>query len=332
MGHRMSHLPIAQFCGKAWEHDIGSGRHAAVSSAFHAICAGSQDAPGKWALLSEAEQEELGGYQKPADTEFLGHALRYADAEKEVELGLDDFGWSVPFEGAFCPGHMDLGWTVERSLAGIDGGPFVERYAIVGDIKRSKWTSHPESLQLHAYGTAYAQKMGCAGYGLGIWAAKDGEWLWGSRFYELGSEEHNATLERLLYAAGNVSAEYSTGSHCSECWGRLRCPAWALPAALGSTWLAPIAGSTNPTPEELGRVMAAIEAEKELLERARANVEAHYERGTRVLWGDKEWRYVGTGKGRESTSVAAVRAEFGAAAEKVIKVGIPKPSFRKVNA
>lgn len=323
MGHRMSHLPIARFCGKAWELDIGSARAAAVSSAFHAVCSGAPDAAERWARLTEKEQEELGSWEKPADTEFLGHTLRYSEAETEVELGLDEFGYSAPFEGAFCPGHMDMGWVVV-----VNG----KRYAIVGDIKRSRWTSHPESLQLHAYGTAYAQKMGCVGYGLGIWAAKDGIWLWGTRFYELGSEEHERIVETAIAAAGNKSAEFSTGPHCSGCYGRLRCPAWTLPAVLSTTWLSALAGKSDATPEELGRAMAAIEAQEEVLERARENIRAAHEQGSRVIHGDKEWRLVGGGKGRESVSVAAVREKFGAEAESIIKTGTPKPSFRKVNA
>lgn len=218
---RMSSLPIAQYCGAAHRLPNASGRHAAISSAFHAQCAGHPDASALLARLSDEERAMVAAWHKPKDCTVAGMRLRYEDAETEREVRLDKRGLT-PESGTpnseVCVGHIDMGWV--RDL------PDGRKCAVVADTKRSRYTADggPDSLQVLAYGLAYAAEQKSDAFVTGIWAAVEGEWSWGA-VRDMYSMQTAVILDRVLAAAQNDTGVYATGAHCRGCWQRFVCPA-----------------------------------------------------------------------------------------------------------
>ena len=86
-GHRMSSLPIAEFCGQApvlgAQH--GAGRAAAMSTAAHALFARQADADTKLARLTADERNEVRVWQSPLPHRFEnGDIFDYSTSEREV--------------------------------------------------------------------------------------------------------------------------------------------------------------------------------------------------------------------------------------------------------
>jgi hypothetical protein len=282
---------MAQHCGPSANLSAkhGAGRAAAISSAFHAHCAKSSEAARLFALLTDDEQEEINQWPEPPDVTVEGTVLRYADAEKELALGLDRFGfYADPTGPCLTVGHLDFAWV----HVAADG----HRMAYVADIKRSRWTTPdgPDSLQLHAYARAFCLLRGCTSYCTGIWAATDGLWMWSQEVVELESERGEALLDRILYAAGNSSTEYASGPHCDHCFSRLHCQEFAVPAHTAETWLTPIAGNLESglaamSPEARGEFLLKLKAMKKVIDAAEDQVNAATERGLDFIAGGKRW-------------------------------------------
>lgn len=329
LGHRMSSLPVTEFCGQAGVlSQMGSFRYAAMSSAFHALVAKSPNATDLMLRLTADEMAEISRWKRPPDVDVgQGRILRYADAEKEIAVAIDGSGSYVDPQSprAVSVGHFDFGWVVE-------GVGF--KLAYVGDIKRSEFTVEEgcESLQLHGYGLAYATKHDCDGYVVGIWAAVEGLWQW-SAVIDLEGREALTYAKRVVGAARNTSPDYAMGPHCRKCYGRMRCPAWLLPPEAAKTSLAPLAlGSAGLTHDNAGELLLAVQRAEDTCTAAKANLREWAARngGIRDAKSGKVWLPV-LSRGRESVSVEAVRAEFGADAEKVISTGKAYETFRWTN-
>lgn len=329
-GHRMSILPVAQYCGQApvLSAQHGAGRPAAMSNAFHAKQAGAPHASRLMALLSDEEREEVESWSTPADVvipvdAYSSITLDYASAEKELELGLDRWGNYVdPESGANCltVGHMDFGWVRETGV----------RVAYVGDIKKTIWTTSegPESLQLHAYGWAYARKHDCHAYATGLWCATEGEWLWSKEIVVLDSPRGEDIWARIEAAATN-KGEYSRGQHCRGCWERLHCPEHVLAAAAAETFLAPVAAGIEPTPEQALDCLLKIQALEEVADAAKKQLKELVRRGALVIQDPatgKVWRPI-IQPGRPSVDINKVRA----VAPEAIRKGVPFDQMRWVN-
>lgn len=325
-GHRMSLLPLTVYCGQAGalSKQYGAGRPAAMSQAFHAAAANAPDALELFARLSDVERAEIAQWKPVAEVVLDLVVLRYADAEKELAIGLDEFGFYCEPDSPDCltVGHLDFAWIVD----GV---------AYVGDIKKSVWTTAdgPESLQLHAYGWAYARKNNCHSYVTGLWCATEGEWLWAKDVVELASERGQQIWERIYAASSRETAEASTGSHCRSCWSRLHCPEYTLPAALQSTELAPAANGMVPSGPEAAVFLQRLQTLEELIELAKKNLQEAVRRGAlRIedengkVWGPVEM------KGRASVDVKKLRAELGDGADKFMTKGAPFTQFRWLNA
>lgn len=332
-GHRMSILPIAQFCGQApiLSAQYGAGRAAAMSTAFHVRCesGSSPKSQALYALLSDLERAEVDSWQFPANVIYAdGCALDYQSAEKELAVGLDDWGYYAdPSEDCLSVGHLDMAWT--RDVGGM-------KCAFIGDIKKSVWTTAdgPDSLQLQAYGWAYAQKTGCEAFATGLWIATDGEWLWSKEMVVLDSERGRAIWERIFHAASNASKEFATGQHCRSCWARLHCPEYVLPAAAAQTWLAPVAAGQVPTAESAGEMVLRLQAAEDVLDKAKKNIQEWIRRGElHIVHPETGKVYVPVEmKGRESVDAAKLKSELGAKADHFLKRGAPFTQFRWVNA
>ena len=332
-GHRMSLLPLTVFCGQAGElsRQYGAGRPAAMSQSFHATAAKAPNALELFARLSDVERAEIATWKPVADVEMTwqghGWVLRYSEAEKELAIGLDEYGQYCDPESPDCltVGHLDMAWRTPRP----------DSVAYVGDIKKSVWTTAdgPESLQLHAYGWAYARKHGCESYCTGLWCATEGEWLWSKEIVTLASERGQQIWERIYAASSRTSSEASTGSHCRSCWSRLHCPEYTLPAVLQSTELAPAATGMVPSGPEAAVFLQRLQTLEELIDLAKKNLQEAVRRGALRIE-DENGKVYGPVemKGRESVDVKALKEKLGDGASQFLKKGAPYTQFRWLNA
>lgn len=297
--NRMSSLPIAQFCGRAPElSSVGSGRAAAMSHAFHALCAGGPEAAGELVRLTDEERAEVRSWKRPVDVTVGDVVLTYEAAEKELEVGLDSSGAYCPADYPACVtvGHLDFAWCFE-----VDG----QRYAFVADIKRSEYTvsDGPDSLQLHAYGLAYASKVGAVAYVTGVWGAVEGTWWWANAQVMVDSFDHLDILQRVLAAARNTSQDYAMGPHCQRCYGRSRCPAYLIAPSDAHAELAPVIGlGTDLTPEYASKLLLTVFRVEAMAEKVKDELKQRVRDGLVITDGNgKAWKPTEC-QGRESLS------------------------------
>lgn len=319
-GNRVSLLPISAFCGMAagLSEQHGAGRAAACSTAFHARAAGAPDAAAKWSQLTPKEQATVATWATPTDVEVGGHTLRYADAAKEQPVGLTATGeWASEGEVLTC-GTLDFAWV-------IDG------IAYVGDIKKTAWTtSGPDSLQLLAYGFAWAKKHGCGSFCVGLWLIEEAEWRWSPEVYPVEGFESLDLWGRIAHAASNNDGRPSFGDHCHNCYARLHCGEWTLPAAMADTVLGAVATGGELTDERLAEAVEYVQRIKGVIERVEEQAKEAVRRGLKVVHPTtgKVWKAVST-KGRESLDQAALFAEI-PDATRFIKRGENFATFRWV--
>lgn len=304
----------------------GAGRAAVQSRAFHALCAGEDDADQQIARLTPEERAELRAWKKPGPVQLHnGITLDYDNAYKECTVALDAQGNATNDESkALSVGHLDMAWVCQ-----VDG----TLVAYIVDIKRTAFTSPdgPESLQLHAYGMAFAAKHGCTAYVPGLWLLDEGQYQWG-RMVDLYSLKAAGMLERVLAAASHDTGEYSTGSHCDRCYGRLHCPAWLLPVSDPESALAPLSEPGGITEDNELSVLLKYKAASDLLKRVKSTLEAYAERRGGIPDGEgKVWRKV-TSEGGERFDAKAFQKEHPELHKKhTVKTGPKSLGFRWTN-
>jgi hypothetical protein len=269
-GNRPSSLPIAQFCAKSPALNVGAGRAAAMSSVWHARAAGG-DWRDAYNRLTEDEQADIDSWQLPADIILAdGVCLRFSEAVKEAECGLDMFANFALKADPACltAGHCDFYWIVNRVL-------------YVGDLKKSEWTTPdgPRSLQLLCYALALAAKhadevdYACCG----IWHATEGTWEWGET-WEVSGDFALSAWERVRAAALNTDGDFATGPHCRNCYSRTKCPAYLVPPdqAHGSLVKYLTGSMTSTDALELKLMLEQVEeTAKACKEALKAHVDAH---------------------------------------------------------
>ena len=269
-GNRISALPVAAFCGLSAQlgAEHGAGRAAAMSSAFHAKSANAPDAKDKLARLSPAELNTISMWKTPTPVTVAGHELTYEASAKEQPVGLTiDGAWADEGEVVTC-GTLDFAW--------VHGDT-----AFVGDMKKTRWASSgPDSLQLLTYGYAWALKHGCSKFCVGLWIIEDAEWIWSDTVYSADGFDALDLWERIRHAALNTTGEASFGPHCSDCYGRLHCPEYTIPASFADTVLAPAAvGGAIDNPEALGKLLAYVRRVEPLLEKVKEHAKEAVRRG-----------------------------------------------------
>ncbi len=316
MGVRMSHLPVAQYCGQAapLSDKYGAGRAAAMSTYFHAVCAGASTVNALAAKLTPEELAEVAEWHPPQTIQLYDGAvtLDYDSAEKELEVMLDDQGEHTHVaEKAITIGHLDFAW--QRSYQG-------RSVVLVADIKRSRWTvSDPNSLQVLAYGWAYAKKLGADAFVPGIWAAIEGQWLWGD-WVDMTDLDSLDLWDRIRHAALNTD-EAATGPHCRNCWARLHCPEYLFPKDTAGT-LAAFAEGHEATPVEVADAYLAAQAMEDIAKRIKDNAKEWARRGNEIVAADGRRLVMSERQGRETVAVADLRKKFPEAAS-LIKRGEP---------
>lgn len=273
-GNRISALPVSQYCGLSAKlgAEHGAGRAAAMSSAFHARAAGAPDAKEKMARLTTKEQNEISLWKTPTPITVFGHELTYEAADKEQPVGLTVAGeWADSGEVVTC-GTLDFAWVVDDC-------------AYVADMKKTQWASSgPDSLQLLCYGYAWAKKHGLPRFCVGIWLIEEAEWRWSSTVYSVEGFDSLDLWEHIVYAALNTTGEASFGPHCSDCYSRLHCPEYVLPAALADSKLSPATlGGAIDDPIKLGEMLAYIRRVEAIIERAKDHAKEAVRRGLVVV-------------------------------------------------
>lgn len=219
---RPSQLSVSEFCPLAAVENEKSpiSREALVSTAWHAKLAGNL-AP--YRELHPDDRKEVDSYGAPTDCPVPDGegALDYESAEKELHVQVTERDTFI------TEGTLDFAWV--RTVRG-------RKWAFVADLKRNTWAipDGPDSLQLAAYGHAYAHLRGCVGYTPGLWSGTESEWTWGTPV-DLTSPEALDLWLRLKRAAKNDARlhpnnpdkqRHVTGAHCSSCYGRMNCRAW----------------------------------------------------------------------------------------------------------
>lgn len=338
-GHRVSLLPLTRFCGHASKvADLtGHSRAAAVSSAYHAKMAGEPKAARLLALLTDEERATVESWATPVDLTFVEAndngqgselvTLAFADAEKEVLVGCDDYGgWADPTtQDVFLRGYVDFYWIV--TLA--DG----RRVLYVVDIKKGRYTaSGPDSLQLLPYAFALASKHQCDAFVTGLWIAEDGEYWWSPAMVDLQSQEAARLWMLVMHAAMNRNPEPVTGAHCGECFGRLKCVAWTLPAAHAETILGPACEGAPITPDAALKLVLHIQAVEKTLEQAKKHMQEYVKRGgvvadptTGKVWGPVKAR------GREKVDLERLKTDLGDDWSKYVSRGEPSVRIQWLN-
>ncbi len=272
---RMSALPVLQYCGQSQRirEEMGSSRDAVIGSTFHAVCSGQPVSVDMMARLTKDELSQLGELIPPTPLRFEingeAYTRSYADADKEVPLGITESG-SYTAHGdasALANGTADMAWVIHPDK---EGGPLA---VVVADIKRSIYgcPDGPESLQVKGYAIALAHQCGADGYLTAIWDATEGEWHVGE-WIDVWSQRAADDWARVKAAATNYGGEYSVGTHCFDCFARRRCPQWLLPLESSGEMLKSLAtpdGLTNDKALEmlmtLKRLETTCEEAKEIL-------------------------------------------------------------------
>lgn len=331
MGHRMSALPIAKYCGRSpvLGSQYGAGRGAVMGRAFHASTAGEPDAASLLARLTEAELEQVTQWHRPGDIEVNGGTLTYADATKEVEVALDCDGmFTADIEHATTVGHLDFAWVVERGD---------KKIAYVADIKRSEWTvsSGTDSLQLRTYGYAWAMRHDCDAFCVGIWAATEGEWQWSDMFDMF---DDGPVIWEEIKAAATTPDEAITGTHCTGCWSRFHCAEHLLPASLPSNPDYVLAKFTEggeglQTQADARKALELVKAMEHVLKVAKSGTQEWARRNGGILNEDGSKRYLPIiTKGRASLDAKSLKADHPDVAAKYTKTGSSFDTFRWVKA
>lgn len=302
MGNRMSILDTTLYCGLSGKlsEEHGAGRAAAQSTAFHAKLANVDGWQELVAQLTEKERAEMDTWNAPSTWEpHDGVSLEYAHARLEVEIYLhSNMSGSTtgkPSQNIISTGHPDMfwapnGWGTQRIY--------------VGDCKRTRFTSHVESLQLHAYGWALADMFGADEYCTGIWVFDENQWITGP-VVDVYSEDGAAIAHKVETAIRNSNATPVMGPHCQDCYGRMHCPEYLLPgAALLRSKPDAISALTEPggiTRENQLEVLQAYQGAKVIVEMMKSAIEASVVALGPIADGEgKEYRQVMAKRGRVS--------------------------------
>ena len=209
------------------------------------------------------------------------------------------------------------------------------------DLKKREqvtWGKVPDAdnnLQLHAYAIAHALRDEYPRYRTCLLTFGEGraEALW-SRTYT--SVEWRPILERIKQIClrpGNTSGEDPpgrAGPHCTDCYARLHCPNWALPAHQGPSALEVFTREGGLTRDNVERAYLAAKSVKEMGERALELIQAYrLIRGPgSVMVGEKSWEPVQTA-GRKTADVAALERD---GLSGYVRQGQPFQQWRLVKA
>ena len=291
--NRMSILPVAERCGLAphLADRYGAGMAAQQSTAYHAWIAKSPGWEELWNALTDEQRGECEGWGVPAeatDVPGLGDYTGKWSHEVELQLTEDLEAHSTldPDDMGVSTGHADL------IASGVPIGE--QRMTLSPDFKRTRHTSHPESLQVHAYGWTSAKAAGDDGYIPGIYVLDEGEWWWGEPV-TFGTERAERIGGRLRAAMLNSADTGTMGPHCTECYARMHCPEFLIPVTSLVRQKEPdldleaFAGEKELTAEMAAKAVLALKGLKELAELIKSTLQAFSHQNDGIEADGKVW-------------------------------------------
>lgn len=218
---RCSSLPLARYCpGAAGLNRNDCDRVADVSSAWHALLGKQQDAEARLSRLTEEERAEVLGFPRPPPLLLAGlPPLNYENACHEVSVGLTAELRATGYdEGTLSKGTADAFWVVPRGEG---------KTLVLADLKfkRMNVLGGADSLQLKAYAIALADLHDCDQYVTALYGALEASWEVGSTV-DVGSSAFTKDVLEVRSAAENTGDNLVRGTHCLNCYSRLRCSAW----------------------------------------------------------------------------------------------------------
>lgn len=279
-----------------------------MSSARHAVMAGEDVARELCAQLTDEELNVIRGWHEPTDTKIDGYEISYADADKELRLGLTENGAACEYDDPdrVSRGIVDMAW--ERG-----------DLAIVVDAKKSLFTSEADSMQMIASGLAYASYVGASEVRVGLWCLEEGMYVWGPRFAVMGLDAA-ALTERVVYAATNTSGP-TLGPHCNKCWQRLVCPEYLVKLEDAGDLLEPFTRPGAITEENAVAALLAAKRVAATAEVVEKTVKAFATQHGALRDGQGRIYRPTQVRGRESVSLKVLRDNFGAEVEPYITRG-----------
>lgn len=339
---RCSKLNEAENCGLAGSIDLNATSiFGMMGDAFHAANA-AHYRPGEQRFTEErAIAFGVIGQDKAADVTIMLKDLwrtwtppEHAMFEKPMALNRD--GLAVPYgsDKAITQGTADCVW--------LEGD-----YVVVIDFKsgaRAEWNVPlpADNLQLLAYAFGFADLLGKTKVKIGIYlAASDEEkpedrWRWAE--IDLDTPAATQLWERVRAAALHDPNEAVLGPHCGECFNRIQCRAYMIPAIsdLERTETLSVVGTDEGVlpPERMLKVLQVADALGKLSESAKDWAKAYVAKYGDVVINGKKWGPIPM-KGKESTSVSKLR-EAGlydrAVAVGAVTTSAPSKQHRWTNA
>ncbi len=178
-----------------------------------------------------------------------------------------------------------------------------ENRVYVIDLKKreqyfaGRLTDVDRSLQLHAYAQAWAIRAGATSYKLAYLLFGDGEasFLW-SQVFEMAESRNFLDRMRRIVDKSNANAARGTrptptmGPHCTQCYQRLHCPSWLLPAYEGESGALTVLTSPGGlTRDNAGTALMAVMAMEEMAEKAKDILKAFATDNGPIVMGDRQW-------------------------------------------
>lgn len=194
-------------------------------------------------------------------------------------------------------------WDSALRKAAPEDAPVPENRVYVIDLKKreqyfaGRLTDVDRSLQLHAYAQAWAIRAGASSYKLAYLMFGDGEasFLW-SRVFEMAESRNFLDRMRRIVEKSNANASRGTrpaptmGPHCTQCYQRLHCPSWLLPAYQGESGaLSVLTSQGGLTVDNAGTALMAVMAMEEMAEKAKEILKAFATENGPIVMGDRQW-------------------------------------------
>jgi hypothetical protein len=177
-----------------------------------------------------------------------------------------------------------------------------QKHVIVVDLKKreqyfaGRLPDVERSLQLHAYALAWAIRSGASSYKICYLLFGDGDAtaVWSPTFVEATWVHFLDRLRRIAEkcnanAVGGHRPPPTAGPHCTQCYQRLHCPSWLLPAHQGEGALVPLSRPGGLTTENAGAALLTVMAIEEAAERARALLKDFATVNGPIVLGDRQW-------------------------------------------
>lgn len=279
---------------------------------------------------------------KEVSRELLGGDLATDPDARACLKQLAAFGLTEPRSALFVQERIAV-HDPDSGEVLTEGTPDIVKLSgstvIVVDLKkREQWFAgrllEPNrNLQLHAYGLAWALRLGASSYKLGLllFGDSDASFVWSEDFRKTQCNVYLDRIRRINESDARRDPARRprphAGPHCVQCYSRLHCPAWLLPVVEGENSALKVLSSPGGlSRDNAGQALTAVMALEEAAERARALLrEFVHQTGEPIAVGDREWGPV-TIPGRKSGPSVAELEKAGLS--HLVKQGRPFEQWR----